>query len=128
MWKAGRVRLTTAVVFVAAGVLVLSDFRPAEGRTKYKSQFEKRYPLVKKNQKTLTCLTCHGGKADDPTKPDYKQHNNYGTALKQVVGKNEMDGDKIDAALQKIEAGESAIKGQTFGDLLKSGKLPASKE
>jgi hypothetical protein len=122
------VRLATALVFVAAGMLVLSDMRPAEGRTKYKSQFEKRYPLVKKNQKTLTCLTCHGGKPDDPTKPDYKQHNNYGTALKQVVGKNEMDGDKIDAALQKIEAEASAIKGKTFGELLKAGKLPASKE
>ena len=41
--------------------------------------------------------------------------------------KNEKDEDKIKAALTKTEPEKSAVKDKTFGDLLKDGKLPASK-
>ena len=59
---------------------------------------------------------------------DKKEKNNYGAAFGKALGaKNEKDGEKIKAALIKAEGEKSAVDGKTFGDLLKDGKLPASK-
>ena len=110
------------VAGVLAGLLSLSA-NSAHARPKYKGAFEKQYPdVVKAEGKDgkLTCAVCHEG-------DDKKKRNNYGEALTKNVGKNEMDEAKIKEALEKTEKEKSAVKDKTFGDLLKDGKLPASK-
>lgn len=103
--------------------LVIGFGTRAEARPKYKGAFESQYPDVVKNHGKdgkVTCAVCHEG-------DDKKKRNNYGEALGKNTGKNEMDADKIKAALEKTEKEKSAVADKTFGDLLKDGKLPASK-
>ncbi len=102
-----------------AGLVVGANVGRVDARPKYKGQFEKAYSEVAKNNK-IECTVCHEG-------TDKKKRNNYGEALMKNVGKNEMDEAKIKEALTKTESEKSAIKDKTFGDLLKDGKLPASK-
>jgi hypothetical protein len=54
--------------------------------------------------------------------------NNYGDAVKEtLVQRNLDDREKVEAGLRAAEDKPSAIEGKTFGDLIKEGKLPASK-
>ena len=110
------------VTGVLAGLAVGFNVR-VEARPAYKTQFDKVYPDVAKNQDggKTKCTVCHE-EGDDK-----KKRNNYGEALSKNTGKNEKDEDKIKEALTKTEPEKSAIKDKTFGDLLKEGKLPASK-
>ena len=110
------------VAVAVVGMIFASAFSSADARPKYKTTFEKKYPKVVEAQpeKKIDCGVCHPDK-------DKKVHNNYGEALKKVVTKSETDEKKIEEALGKIESEKSAIKDKTFGDLLKDGKLPASK-
>lgn len=103
---------------VLAGLFAVGS-DSAVARPKYKGVFEKTYEKVAKDNK-VTCNACHDG-------DDKKKRNNYGEALGKNTGKNEMDEAKIKEALTKTESEKSAIKDKTFGDLLKDGKLPASK-
>ena len=94
-----------------------------EARPNYKGAFEKQYTeVVKKEGKDgkLTCAVCHEG-------DDKKKRNNYGEAISKIIAKKETDDAKVKEALTKTEKEKSAIKDKTFGDLLKDGKLPASK-
>lgn len=94
-----------------------------EARPNYKGAFEKQYAeVVKKEGKDgkLTCAVCHEG-------DDKKKRNNYGEALSKNITKMEKDEAKIKEAFEKTEKEKSAVKDKTFGDLLKDGKLPASK-
>lgn len=102
-----------------AGLFLASALTTADARPKYKAAFEKKYPKVGESNK-IDCGVCHPGAKKS-------EKNNYGDALGKAVGKNEMDETKINEALGKIEAEKSAVSGKTFGDLLKEGKLPASK-
>jgi hypothetical protein len=121
--------MALAVCLTLAGAVVLSGFQTAEARPQNRTQFIKQYPKVKEeNPNSMNCLICHEAKADDDSMPDTKKRNNYGQALMGVIAKNERDSTKIGEALKKIEKEDSAIKGKTFGDLLKEGKLPSSKE
>lgn len=90
-----------------------------EARPNYKKSFDTTYEKVAKDNKT-TCNVCHDG-------DDKKKRNNYGEALGKNIAKMEKDEAKIKEALTKTEKEKSAIEGKTFGDLLKDGKLPASK-
>ena len=49
------------------------------------------------------------------------------TQTAKNITKNEKDEAKVKEALTKTEKEKSAVKDKTFGDLLKDGKLPASK-
>ena len=93
-----------------------------EARPNYKKVFDATYPDVVKNAEggKTTCAVCHEG-------DDKKKRNNYGEALGKIVAKMEKDDAKVKEALEKTEKEKSAIKDKTFGDLLKDGKLPASK-
>lgn len=123
LWKASAVLGFSLVV---AGVILVTGTETANARPKYRSEFKKKYSAVVTNHK-ITCLVCHEKKDDGSGKHNVKKRNNYGKALMKVIGKkNEKSSEKIKAALTKTEKEDSGIKGKTFGDLLKDGKLPAS--
>ena len=113
-----RVVMVTGVV---AGLAVGFNAR-VEARPNYKKTFDATYPDVVKNAEggKTNCLVCHEG-------DDKKKRNNYGEALSKNITKMEKDEAKVKEALTKTEKEKSAIEGKTFGDLLKEGKLPASK-
>ena len=109
---------------VVAGVvagLVIGFSASVEARPNYKKAFETNYEKVAKDNK-VTCNACHKEGTDDK-----KMRNNYGEALTKNIAKMEKDEAKIKEAMEKTEKEKSAIEGKTFGDLLKDGKLPASK-
>ncbi|MFM9965568.1 MAG: hypothetical protein ACKV2Q_30655 [Planctomycetaceae bacterium] len=114
------------VTGIAAG-LAMGFSGTVEARMPYKKQFEAMYPdVVKKEGKdgALTCNVCHES-GEGKTKKD---RNNYGKALSKILGdKEEKDVEKIKEGLKSTEKEKSAIADKTFGDLLKDGKLPASK-
>lgn len=99
--------------------LVIGFGARVEARPNYKKAFDTTYEKVAKENKT-TCNVCHEG-------DDKKKRNNYGEALSKNIAKMEKDEAKIKEAFTKTEKEKSAIEGKTFGDLLKDGKLPASK-
>ena len=109
--------LATGALF---GLVMGVNVGRVEARPKYKSVFTKQYPDVEKNNK-IECTVCHAEGTDR------KKRNNYGEALKKKITEKETDEEKIKEALKKTEPEKSAIKDKTFGDLLKEGKLPASK-
>ena len=111
------------VTGVLAGLLAVGA-TSAHAKPKYKTVFEKTYEkVVKDNGKDgkLNCLVCHA-EGDDK-----KKRNNYGEALAKIIKKGETDDAKVKEALEKTEKEKSAVADKTFGDLLKDGKLPASK-
>ena len=118
-----KVLMVTGVV---AG-LAMGFSGTVEARMPYKKQFEALYPdVVKANGKdgAVTCNVCHEA-GEGKTKKD---RNNYGQALAKILGgKEEKDLAKVKEALTKTEKEKSAVEDKTFGDLLKEGKLPASK-
>ncbi|MFM7846545.1 MAG: hypothetical protein ACKOBW_14265 [Planctomycetota bacterium] len=92
----------------------------AWARPQYSKNFIAHYTEVKAAAEAK-CGICHPGM-------DKKEKNNYGMAFgKGLSEKNLKDDEKIKEALKKAEAEKSAVEGKTFGDLLKDGKLPASK-
>lgn len=103
---------------VLAGLMAVNVDR-VHARPNYKKIFDAQYEKVAKENKT-TCNVCHDG-------DDKKKRNNYGEALTKNISKNEKDEAKVKEALTKTEKEKSAVKDKTFGDLLKDGKLPASK-
>lgn len=116
-------RLLT-VMGVAGLMLVAAN--TAQARPNYLAAFKKAYTDVAKNNK-VNCFVCH--EKNDAGKLDKKKRNNFGQALGKALGKkNVKSASDVTAALKKAEGEKSAVEGKTFGDLLKDGKLPASKE
>ena len=108
------------VAGVVAG-LVIGFSASVEARPNYKKAFDTTYEKVAKDNKT-NCNVCHKEGTDDK-----KMRNNYGEALAKNIAKMEKDEAKIKEAFTKTEKEKSAVAYKTFGDLLKDGKLPASK-
>ena len=124
MRKLCNVRVVVTCGLALIGGLLLVGLNQAQARPKYRSVFKKVYPKVASSNK-VTCATCHVAMGKKVNK---KKRNNYGIALKKALGKkNVKKTGVITAALKKIESAKSAVAGKTFGDLLKAGKLPASK-
>ncbi len=92
----------------------------AHARPQYNKAFLAKYPALADAAKQVKCNVCHEGKSK-------KMRNIYGKALQKHIAKNEKDAKKIEEALAATEKEPSAVKGKTFGDLIKEGKLPASK-
>lgn len=91
----------------------------SEARPKYLGEFKDKYPGVDVTE--TKCNVCHEGSSK-------KDKNAYGIAYGVVLNaKNVKDAAEIQKALVGAEAKPSQIAGKTFGDLLKEGKLPASK-
>jgi hypothetical protein len=107
--------LTIVVLFV--GAIVASQ---AQARPNYCKEFIGQYENVKE-AKEAKCTICHPGK-------EKKERNIYGVALSKCLAAEKVtDEAKIKESLKKVEGEKSAVAGKTFGDLLKDGKLPASK-
>jgi hypothetical protein len=105
-----------AVVLFVAGILVSQ----AQARPTYCKLFIGTYENVPE-AKDAKCAICHPGK-------EKKERNIYGIALTKFLGQeNVKEETKVKEAFQKAEAEKSAVNDKTFGDLLKAGKLPASK-
>lgn len=115
----------TLVVGTCMFAIVLLTGQSAFARPQYQKAMGIAYPdLVKKHGKNgkLSCSVCHPAKSK-------KERNNYGAAFAKAVGKkSEKDAEKLKAALKKIEKEKSATEGKTFGDLIKEGKLPGTKD
>ena len=107
------------LVFSGAVVvsLVLSTGGEVVARPKYKAAADSLYPELAKKHGTdgkLICALCHPEK-------EKKVRNNYGAGFgKGLEKKNETDEAKIKEAFTKAEKLDSATKGKTFGDLIKS--------
>jgi hypothetical protein len=115
--------------FVIAGAclfaIVAMTGDSASARPKYQQVLSKNYPeLTKKHGKNgkLSCAVCHPSKSK-------KKRNNYGVAMGKNVGKkNQSDLEKIKEAIVKAEKEKSKTEGKTFGDLIKAGELPGTKD
>jgi hypothetical protein len=106
-----------AIVTLFLGATLVS---PAQARPNYCKAFLAQYENVKE-AKDAKCAVCHPGK-------EKKERNNYGVCLSKLLGtENVKEEAKIRESLKKAEAEKSAVDNKTFGDLLKDGKLPASK-
>ena len=135
------VALALVAAYVAANLLV----SPASALPQFKKAFEDKYVAnstsddFKAAEKAAGCNVCHVKGAKDK-----KSRNAYGMALSKIVGghaKADLDaakagGDdaqkakmteilkKLDEAFTKVE-GQKSASGETYGDLIKAGKLPA---
>ena len=139
----------------AAGLLLLGAAMTlgfwavqAEAQPAFKTAFQKKYvdkgsPELKAAFKKESCNTCHVKGAESKT-----ERNDYGKALAEFLGPKWAEDykaahDKEDtAAVKKLVSGavkklmtegfdkvaeEKAPSGKTFGEMIKDGKLPASK-
>ncbi len=110
-----RLGLTAVVVLFVAVVVGQAQARPT-----YCKLFIAKYENVKEAA-DAKCAICHPGK-------EKKERNNYGQTLSKFLGgENVKEEAKIHEIFKKAEGEKSAVEGKTFGDLLKAGKLPASK-
>lgn len=89
----------------------------AQARPQYLGAFKTQYAALAAEADKAKCGICH------PVM-DKKTRNDYGKALTGALGTpNVKDADALKAALTKAEAGKGA-DGKTFGEIIKSGKLP----
>ena len=120
-----RFALPTALVFA----IVLT--RHSQARPPYPSIFMKEYELngeVIKLAKEAKCNVCH-----DAERNSKKDRNEYGKSLAKNLTANDFNNlkgvkpalaAKVSAALKATEA-EKNSEGKTYGEIIKSGKLPA---
>ena len=106
------------VVGVVAAVAV-SVALPGLARPQYLKGFVEEYPSLTAGAKGLKCKVCHCA-------AQKAAQNDYGAAVKKELGaKNVKDKEAIAKALRAAEEYPSAVKGRTFGDLIREGKLPS---
>jgi hypothetical protein len=111
----------SVVIAIAVGLAWSWCGERAEARKQYNDVFWMHYAEQLAAHRAVKCVACHEG----PTK---KVRNDYGKAfLEHLKGRDVKDPDAIKAALDKAAKEPSALQGKTFGDLIKEGKLPASK-
>ena len=117
-----KLTLVSHVCVALIALIAWLTVEPAQARVKYSTGFTAKYPELK----GVTCFTCHDKDPESPT--SRKLRNSYGKALEAALGKkNVMDAEEINAALAKAEGEKSEVTGKTFGDVIKEGKMPASK-
>jgi len=126
---------TAVVTSIALALVVGLSFNAVLARPQYKKEFDAMYVKADSSdpaEKALAgavasakCLVCHG--KNDQGKEDKKIRNRYGMAIAKLVGKNQKDKAKIEAALETVAKEKSdpaKPNSPTFGELLKEGKLP----
>lgn len=118
MRKVLNVRLVVVLGAIVAGAMLFGGQDRAQARPNYLKGFAKKYDGLAADAKKAKCGVCHYGKSK-------KNRNDYGKALMKNIKKNEKAAAKIAEALEKTEAAKNA-KGETFGSLIKAGKLPGT--
>ena len=114
-------KLVFCAVAAAVAMVLTSAPKQAEARPQYLKSFTEKYDIAE--AKELKCGVCHGEGGKNK-----KAVSEYGKALgKALGGKNVKGADDIAAALRDAEKGDAG-DGKTFGDILKSGKLPPAAE
>lgn len=121
MKNCGRVAVAGACLLaftVMATTRTVGQMHYAKELYKLDEDFGKKHGKSGK----VSCAVCHPSKSK-------KDRNNYGAALTKALGaKKVKDVEKIKKALEKIAKEKSATEGKTFGDLIKAGELPGTKE
>jgi hypothetical protein len=118
--------LLLTVVAVTCAMLLVVGNPSAEAFPPFKAQFDKKYmtdgsEISKVLEGKTNCNLCHLGTKDK------KKRNAYGEALDKLLSKDDTTKpEKIVDALSKVEAEKSGDT--TFGALIKSGKLPITKD
>jgi hypothetical protein len=121
-------RLVVLFGMAAWAFLLTCAPHSAEARPQYLKAFTAKYSEVKEQAgEQQKCAVCHGG----PKGKSAKIRNDYAQALDKALkeamndkeAKNIKDVEKINAALDAV-AKVKYKDDQTYGDLLKSGKLP----
>ncbi len=106
-----------ACTCVALLAMTASTPREAAAQKQYMDAFIETYDTVAEEAKEKKCLICHG--------KSKKVRSDYAKELEKALGaKKVKDVDKIKSALTQVE-GKEFEDGKTYGQLLKSGKLPA---
>lgn len=117
----GRVAVAGACLFafaVMSTTQLVGQMHYAKELYKLDEDFAKKHGKAGK----ISCAVCHPSKSK-------KDRNNYGAAMTKALGaKKVKDLVKIKAALEKIAKEKSATEGKTFGDLIKKGELPGTKD
>jgi len=116
------IRAALVAFFGAAWVVSVLHFgsSSALARADYSKAFLAKYPDLKAAAEAK-CNVCHFGDSK-------KNRNEYGKTVGKSIGAtNVKDVAKINAALSKAE-GEKAGDGKTFGERIKAGMLPSTKD
>ena len=124
MLKSWKVRTAILCSFTLVVVLMNLGENRAQARPLYLKQFIAGNKKLEKQAKKLKCNVCHYGKKK-------KNRNDYGTALAKEFAKNKKKKNEKDVAIikevfKKVLKKKSKVKGKTFGDLIKDGKLPGT--
>jgi hypothetical protein len=126
-WEIGMKKVAVLVMAGAFGVAsFVADAPQAQAFPPFKIAFDKKYmaegsALHKALEGKSNCNVCHLGTKDK------KKRNDYGLALDKLLTKEDAKNpEKITDALAKVEAEKSG--NMTFGELIKQGKLPITKE
>ncbi|WP_157606170.1 hypothetical protein [Schlesneria paludicola] len=117
-----RVRIILSVVGLLSLCLIVPN---TEARPKFRKIFQTTYEtqFAGKDFGIESCTICH-----DKVNNNLRPRNNYGDTLAELLPKkNTTDEATIQSALKDAEEKPSAIEGKTFGDLIREGRLPASK-
>ncbi len=123
MHKFFNARFVVVLGAIAVGAVVFAGRDSAQARLNYRTAFKKKYKNLAAQVAKVKCGVCHHGtKKQNNAKP----RNDYGKALEKGLGKKKVKAKTaIEAALTKTETAKNA-KGQTFGSLIKAGKLPGT--
>jgi len=111
-------QITTVAVMMAVGFIALSA-RPAYAVKQFYDEFKEVYGNLDASAVAKAkCNICHEGKSK-------KDKNAYGKELDKLLDrkKDAKNPEKIREALEKV-AGMKSPSGKTWGEILKSGKLP----
>jgi hypothetical protein len=124
--------ISSVVIVVAAISFIGFTAKPAVALKEFKDAFEAKYVKPDSTEandvalaeafKKVSCGTCHV----DPQKSK-KVRNEYGKELNKIIKKaDKNDKAKIKDALDTVSKLKSST-GETFGDKISAGKLPAAK-
>ncbi|WP_437191395.1 hypothetical protein [Planctomicrobium sp. SH527] len=110
-------------LFALASMMCFSAPRQADARPPYLKIFKEKYDEIdgiKAKTEELKCGVCHGEGGKNK-----KVVSDYGKAVSAALGeKNVKSNEKIAEGLKKAESAKSGEGELTYGEILKSGKLP----
>lgn len=113
MWKTCLALLAWSVLFPS-----IATARPKHMAI-FSELYREHYP---RDLRAMECTICHrGNKKTELWK--------YGETLSEALGaKNVLNPVAIQRALREVESKPSAIRGMTYGDLIRAGRLPTEGE